>query len=228
MIAVRSTRTTLRSDTHCDVPHRVTERSELRPRRKSGRRSLSSTLARDISSADHRCVLVLSARWCIARSRSALAVALSGVLFAACSDSSGPKTGALDVTVTGLPVGTNGALSVTGPSGYAQSLTAGQSLPSLAPGTYTIAASSVTDASGTYAPLPASQTAAVAAGTVHATASVSYTLITGGLTVTVTALPSGAPAAVTITGPGGFSQALTATTTLIKLTPANTRWPLRR
>lgn len=42
---------------------------------------------------------------------------------------------------------------------------------------------------------------------------------TGSLTVTITGLPAGAAAAVTVTGPGGFSRALTATETVSGLNP---------
>src|SRR6185503_9932618 len=39
----------------------------------------------------------------------------------------------------------------------------------------------------------------------------------GSLLVTVSGLPNGAPAAVTVTGPGGFSRTVNATTTLTQL-----------
>src|SRR5713226_1729169 len=42
---------------------------------------------------------------------------------------------------------------------------------------------------------------------------------TGGLQITVSGLPSGIDAAVTVTGPGPFSQTLTATRTLTGLAP---------
>ncbi len=44
---------------------------------------------------------------------------------------------------------------------------------------------------------------------------------TGSLTVTITGLPTGVNAAVTVTGPGGFSSQLTATQTLTGLTPGS-------
>ncbi len=42
---------------------------------------------------------------------------------------------------------------------------------------------------------------------------------TGSLTVTIAGLPAGASAAVTVTGPGGFSRTLTASETIASLTP---------
>jgi hypothetical protein len=44
---------------------------------------------------------------------------------------------------------------------------------------------------------------------------------TGGIALTVSGLPSGAAASITLTGPGGFSRALTATTNLDRLLPGS-------
>lgn len=91
-----------------------------------------------------------------------------------------PSTGRLVVTFAGLPGGTAGAVTVTGPSGYTHSTTASpDTLANLAPGTYTLAASTVTSTGTAYAPTPATQTAAVTAG---GTASGSVTYATTGAT----------------------------------------------
>ncbi|MEZ4456373.1 MAG: M66 family metalloprotease [Gemmatimonadales bacterium] len=127
-------------------------------------------------------------------------------------------TGKLTVTVSGLPGGTPAAITVTGPGGFSQSVTATTTLSDLAPGTYTVAAAGVTGGTTTYAPSPASQTAAVT-GAATASRTVAYSATTGSLTVTIAGLPGGAIAAVTVTGPGSFSQTLTATTTLGGLAP---------
>lgn len=123
--------------------------------------------------------------------------------------------GGLDLTISGLPPGTNAAVTVTGPGGFQQSLTAGASLTSLAPGTYTVTAVVVQSGGTVYAPSPATQDVVVTSAT--ASASVAYAATTGALTVTVTGLPL-PQAAVTVTGPGGFNQVLTATTILTGLT----------
>ena len=128
-------------------------------------------------------------------------------------------TGRLAVTVNGLPNGVNANVAVTGPGGFSQTLTASATLDNLQPGTYTITPADVTAGSVTYR-APGSS-ASVSAGST-ATAQVNYaaaTATTGSLTVTITGLPAGTNANVTVSGPGGFSQNLTASTTLTNLTP---------
>ena len=83
------------------------------------------------------------------------------------------STGSLQVVITALPSGTNGAVRVTGPNNFAQDLTATQTLNGLAPGSYNVAASSVSVGSATYTPSPATQSVLVGAGA-SASASVAY------------------------------------------------------
>ena len=82
-------------------------------------------------------------------------------------------TGSLQVSVNALPAGVNAAVRVTGPNNFAQDLSAAQTLSNLAPGSYSVAASSVTSGTTTYTPTPATQSVAVTAGA-SATATVSY------------------------------------------------------
>ncbi|MGD9524096.1 MAG: hypothetical protein AB7V35_09515 [Gemmatimonadales bacterium] len=129
---------------------------------------------------------------------------------------SGPTTGGLSVSITGLPGGTNAAVNVTGPGGYAQAVQGSASLTGLVPGSYTVAASAVTSGGTTYQPSPTSQAVTVTAGA-NGNAAVAYaapTPTTGTLNLTVAGLPGGTAAAITLTGPGGFSQAVTASSTL--------------
>jgi hypothetical protein len=66
------------------------------------------------------------------------------------------------------------------------------------------------------------RTVAVEAGETATTSfAVACTVTTGELTVTITGLPDGTSAAVTVTGPAGFTRALTATTTLADLAPGS-------
>jgi poly(3-hydroxybutyrate) depolymerase len=129
------------------------------------------------------------------------------------------STGSLSVPLTGLPIGANGNVTVSGPGNYSQQFTASQALTGLAPGAYTIGASAVTSGGSTYTPSPATQTAMVIAGsTVTADVAYSWTAPTlGALTVTITGVP--VSASVTVTGPSAFSQVLTATQTLSGLPP---------
>lgn len=124
--------------------------------------------------------------------------------------------GSIAVTVKGLPAGSTGDVSVQGPSGYAQAVTATTTLDALAAGTYTIAARDVTAGGVGYAPSPATQTVVISgsAGGGSASATVQYAATAGSLTVSVSGLPSGVSADVTVTGPNSYSRAVTATTTL--------------
>ncbi|HEX5633348.1 MAG TPA: M66 family metalloprotease, partial [Gemmatimonadales bacterium] len=130
---------------------------------------------------------------------------------------SSPTTGGLALGVSGLPSGTNAAVTVTGPSGYTRNVTATTNLDGLEPGSYSITAQDVVSGVRGYRPSPASQSVSVVASTTRTTASVSYTVVTGELRVSIGGLPSGTNAAVTVTGPGGFSRSLTATTLITGL-----------
>ena len=129
-------------------------------------------------------------------------------------------TGQLTVTVNGLPAGLNPSVLVTGPFAYSHPITtSGANVLSALPlGTYTIAPSNVSNATATYAG-GASQSALLAVGALNASKTVTYAISTGSLTVTISGLPGGVNAAVTVTGPGSFTQTLTATTTMNKLVP---------
>ena len=72
-------------------------------------------------------------------------------------------TGALKVTVTGLPGGTNADVTVTGPGGFNRAVTATTTLPDLVPGSYTVTAAEVTSGNTPYAPTPRSRVVPVAA-----------------------------------------------------------------
>lgn len=126
-------------------------------------------------------------------------------------------SGGISLQVTGLPVGANANVLVTGPGSYSHPMTAAGVLLGLTPGTYTVSASSVTVGPTTYAPTPSSQTVSVPASLSAATATVAYVAATGSLNVTISGLPGGVNGAVTVTGPGGFSQNLTTSQTLIAL-----------
>ncbi|WP_053333779.1 hypothetical protein [Gemmatimonas phototrophica] len=83
-------------------------------------------------------------------------------------------TGTLTVNVS-MPDATPAAVTVTGPNSYSTTLNSTRSLTALAPGSYTIAAATVTSATGIiYAPAPLTQTASITAGVTTA-AAVSYT-----------------------------------------------------
>jgi hypothetical protein len=149
--------------------------------------------------------------------RNQVLVLLLGLALGCGDEPSGLSTGNLFVTVTGLPAGSSANLHVSGPGGYSQALTGTQTLTSLPPGTYTVAASSVTVGLATYSGAPASQTVAV--GNSTASASVVYSTGLGALSVNVAGLGTSSDAAVSVTGPNGFSRNVTETETLPALIP---------
>lgn len=127
-------------------------------------------------------------------------------------------TTSLAVTISGLPGATNAAVVVSGPGGFSQTLTASQTLTNLSPGTYTVAANSISNGGYNYTGSPATQARTVTTGQ-QQTAAVTYAVTTGRLTVSVSGLPGSTNAGVTVTGPSGYSQAVTSTTTLQNLVP---------
>jgi hypothetical protein len=130
-------------------------------------------------------------------------------------------SGSLTLTVSGLPTGTMAGITVSGPGGFNQTVTASQTLSNIMAGTYTIAASNVAVSSAVYAPTPASASVTVTASNTPAAASVAYALATGALSVTVSGLPTNTLASIVVTGPSGFSQAVTATVAFSTLVPGN-------
>ncbi|HZA93967.1 MAG TPA: zinc-dependent metalloprotease family protein, partial [Gemmatimonadales bacterium] len=149
--------------------------------------------------------------------RNQVLVLLLGLALGCGDEPSGLSTGNLYVTVTGLPAGSSANLLVSGPGGYSQVLTGTQTLTSLASGTYTVAASSVSVGLATYSGAPASQTVAV--GNSTATASVVYSTGLGALSVNVIGLGTSADAIVSVTGPNGYTRDVTETETLQALIP---------
>ena len=126
-------------------------------------------------------------------------------------------TSRLAVTVSGLPGGAAPDVRVTGPAGYARTLTAGARLDSLAPGEYVITSLPVRAQDLTWRPTPAVDTVVLTPSTVPQFVGISYATGTGTLTVTVSGLPGGLDAGVTVSGPDGFSVAVRSTRTLSNL-----------
>jgi uncharacterized protein YjdB len=130
----------------------------------------------------------------------------------------------LGVTISGLPGGTEAAVLLTPPAGSAPgtpvTVSATARLTGLAAGSWSWRADTVTTPIARFAATPRTGTVSVVAGDSVAMG-VTYAQVTGALAVAVTGLPAGDAAAVTVSGPGGFTQALTATTTLTRLVPGS-------
>ncbi|HET6578921.1 MAG TPA: hypothetical protein VFG66_11385 [Gemmatimonadales bacterium] len=86
--------------------------------------------------------------------------------------------GSLEVTIAGLPAGASAAVTVTGPDGYTQQLTATRTLAELQPGSYVVTAAEVTSGGTRFTPTPASRSVAVAAGETKK-ATVTYAAVAG-------------------------------------------------
>jgi hypothetical protein len=142
------------------------------------------------------------------------------LLVAACGGGSttGPSNGSLALEVTGLPDGVQGEVTVVGPGGFSRSVGESQTLSALGPGSYVVAAADVTDGNALYLPAPASQSVTVSGGET-ADAAVVYALATPSLAITVAGLPAGVDAAISVSGPGGYSRSVTASETLTGLAP---------
>lgn len=159
------------------------------------------------------------------RARAAVAgIAAAGLVasLAGCHDSpSGPTAGSLVVTIAGLPADAQNVVSVTGPAGsaYQRVLSTSDTLRNLVPGRYTISAPVVTHAVGVYAAPNPSQQVEVVASNSPSAISVNFEITTGGIALDIAGLPDGAPASVTVSGPGGFTREFQASATLAGLQP---------
>src|SRR5215216_6603059 len=89
-----------------------------------------------------------------ARRRPALIFA-SLALIAACGEPSGPRTGKLSLSISGLPTGTAGQVTLTGPSNFSRVVSATEVVANLKPGDYTITAAPVLNGKTRYSALAA-------------------------------------------------------------------------
>lgn len=152
-----------------------------------------------------------------------LLLAAGLVLLAGCGgkDATGPTAGSLAIGLTGLPAAAAPTVTISGPDGFSALVgPADSTLRDLAPGSYTLAAAATTVGTATYLPLPATQAIQVSAGAT-ASAAIAYTATPGSLNLTVTGLPSGTDAAVTISGPSGYASVQTGTVALTSLAPGS-------
>lgn len=83
-------------------------------------------------------------------------------------------TGSIAVVVAGLPTGTNGAVVITGPASFSQSLNSTTTITGLTPGRYTVTASAVTAGTTSYVPTPATTTLDVVASLTAAGVTITY------------------------------------------------------
>ena len=120
----------------------------------------------------------------------------------------------LTVNVIGLPSGAPAVITLTGPSGYTKTIATTTQLGLLEPGTYTIAAASVQAIGKTYRAVQTTNVLQLSEFVPIVATTVEYGPGSGSLAVTISGLPAATTAAVTVSGPGGFSRQLLESATL--------------
>ncbi len=146
---------------------------------------------------------------------------LALVAVSACRESSStaPSTGQLSVSMAGLPAGVKPLVTVSGPSSFRATLDSATTLTALPAGDFTVVASDVTAGTVRYGGTPATQTVTVARDGVTTASQILYGVSSARLTVTVSGLPAGSNASVTITGPRGYTRTINGTTQIDLLEP---------
>jgi hypothetical protein len=128
----------------------------------------------------------------LSRSRTLAAFVAAALLAAGCSGDSGtptePGTGELAVTVTGLPSGAPASVVVTGPNGYSQAVPHSTTLLNLAPGSYALAASTISAGDTSYVPDPPITKVTVTASANPVAATVAYSRTTSTLDLSIGAM----------------------------------------
>jgi hypothetical protein len=141
-------------------------------------------------------------------------------MVAACGDgTTAPSSGGLAITIAGLPAGVQPSVTVTGPNAFHVVVTSSDTVTALRPGSYTVAAAEVTSSNVRYAGSPATQTIAVSSGAIASGSPIVYGVATARLALTVLGLPAGAPASLSVTGPGSYARTVTGTEQLDLLQP---------
>jgi len=128
-------------------------------------------------------------------------------------------TGALSITLAGLPQATQAPITISGPNGYNRTIGAAADIVGLTPGIYSIEAREIQLPGLKYAAAQALQQVEVIASPAPTVAHVVYALASGSLQINISGLPSGTPASITVTGPGNYFHAITAETVIDNLTP---------
>ena len=114
-------------------------------------------------------------------------------------------------------------MSIGGPGGFSRTVAASQTLSGLAAGELRRGGRSGHRRQRRVRGQPGHQTVTVTEGATPAPAAVTYAVEQRHLTVTVAGLPAGHGASVTVTGPGGFNETLTASQTFTSLVRGATR-----
>jgi hypothetical protein len=129
-------------------------------------------------------------------------------------------TGSVSIALAGLPDATPASLTLTGPDAFHRTVTQATHIVGLRPGVYAVEAGDVSTSSATYTASQGSQYVHVEATAAPAVVNVAYNIASGAIALSVTGLPAGEHAMVTVTGPANFSSTITSSTaTLTNLAP---------
>lgn len=128
-------------------------------------------------------------------------------------------TGALAITLAGLPDATPAPIVISGPDGYTRTVGEPTSIVGLKPGTYSIEARQVQVSSATYAATPGVQVVEVTATAAPSLAHVAYALASGSVEISISGLPTGANGSLVVSGPANYQSTVSSSSTLENLTP---------
>src|SRR5688572_2135161 len=127
-------------------------------------------------------------------------------LITACGDggSTGPGSGRLAITITGLPPGVPASVTIAGPDGFQFVTGSSRTLAALDPGSYTITASDVTAGGSRYVPSPPTQTVLVTSNALATAAPITYG--SPPLDLAIELVAEGLTAPVFLTAPDGDAR----------------------
>lgn len=114
-------------------------------------------------------------------------------------------TGSISMVVAGIPPDVPGQVTIAGPGGFRDSVSASRTLGNLAPGIYTVSAGEAIRGLSIYAPRTAEFVLTVSPSLTPVRATVEYRLVTGTLSLNVHGLPPGLDASFSVSGPAGFA-----------------------
>lgn len=124
----------------------------------------------------------------------------------------------VDIAVSGLPSGTAASLVLTPPSGDSSIITTSTRIAPTVPGRWRVRANNVTSGGTLYVPTPTVHDSTISAGDTLRLPVV-YNVTTGSIAVSISGLPNGVNAAVTVAGPNGYVQPVPVSSTLTMLAP---------
>jgi hypothetical protein len=126
----------------------------------------------------------------------------------------------LIIGLTGLPVGATNVVEVTGPAGFSRFISGTTTFANVAPGVYTVTANAIILPGGVrYDGTPASVQRTLSFGSTDSVG-IAFARAGGRLALTVTGLPAGASATISLTG-NSTTLALTGTTTVDPVIPGS-------